>query len=97
MAYLIVFGSIAAFGAYTWLLTIEPPARLATYAYVNPVVAVLLGWALLGEAPGVREGVAILVILAAVAGVMLSGADARTPAPPSRPGGERLPSQVRRT
>jgi drug/metabolite transporter (DMT)-like permease len=47
--YLVVFGSLVAFTAYSWLLKHAPPARVATYAYVNPVVAVLLGWALAGE------------------------------------------------
>ncbi|QKG53044.1 EamA family transporter [Hymenobacter sp. BRD67] len=47
--YLVVFGSLVAFTAYSWLLRHAPPARVATYAYVNPVVAVLLGWAMLGE------------------------------------------------
>ena len=47
--YLVVFGSLVAFTAYSWLLQHAPPARVATYAYVNPVVAVLLGWAMLGE------------------------------------------------
>ena len=49
-AYLVVFGSLVAFTAYSWLLKHAPPARVATYAYVNPVVAVLLGWAVLSEA-----------------------------------------------
>ncbi|TDN37191.1 drug/metabolite exporter YedA [Hymenobacter sp. UV11] len=48
--YLVVFGSLVAFTAYSWLLQHAPPARVATYAYVNPVVAVLLGWAMLHEA-----------------------------------------------
>jgi len=47
--YLVVFGSLVAFTAYSWLLKHAPPARVATYAYVNPVVAVLLGWAVAGE------------------------------------------------
>lgn len=47
--YLVVFGSIVAFTAYIWLLRNVPPARAATYAYVNPVVAVLLGWLINGE------------------------------------------------
>ena len=50
LLYLIVFGSIVAFSAYIWLLRVSTPARVSTYAYVNPVVAVLLGWALAGEA-----------------------------------------------
>ena len=45
LTYLIVFGSIIAFTAYSWLHTVAPASRVATYAYVNPVVAVLLGWA----------------------------------------------------
>jgi drug/metabolite transporter (DMT)-like permease len=49
LAYLTVFGSIVAFTAYTWLLRVTTPARVSTYAYVNPVVAVLLGWAVGGE------------------------------------------------
>jgi drug/metabolite transporter (DMT)-like permease len=48
-AYLVVAGSLIAFGTYIWLLRASTPARVATYAYVNPVIAVLLGWALAGE------------------------------------------------
>lgn len=67
MAYLVVFGSLVAFSAYTWLLRHAPVSVVATYAYVNPVVAVLLGTVVLGEAitPSVLVGAAI--ILAAVA------------------------------
>lgn len=49
LAYLVVFGSLAAFSAYTWLLVHVPVSTVATYAYVNPVVAVLLGAAVLAE------------------------------------------------
>ena len=48
-AYLMVFGSIVSFTAYSWLLKNAPPAMVATYAYVNPVIAVLLGWLIAGE------------------------------------------------
>ncbi len=48
-AYLIVFGSWVGFSAYVWLLGVSTPAKVSTYAYVNPVIAVFLGWALLGE------------------------------------------------
>jgi drug/metabolite transporter (DMT)-like permease len=65
--YLIIFGSIIGYTAYMWLLQVVSAARVATYAYVNPVVAVLLGWALAGEALTLRMGVAALVIVAAVA------------------------------
>jgi len=67
LAYLIVFGSIIAFTVYVWLLTVSSPSRISTYAYVNPVVAVLLGWALAGEQLGVRTLAATAIILAAVA------------------------------
>ena len=67
LAYLIIFGSIIAFTAYTWLHMVAPPSRVATYAYVNPVVAVLLGWALASEPTGVFTWIAMLVILAGVA------------------------------
>lgn len=49
LGYLIVFGAIVAFTAYVWLLRVAPPVLVSTYAYVNPVVAVFLGWALAGE------------------------------------------------
>ncbi|MBC7834971.1 MAG: EamA family transporter [Phycisphaerales bacterium] len=65
--YLVVFGSIIAFTAYTWLLTVSTPARVATYAYVNPVVAVALG-AWLADEPLTRQtGLASAVIVAGVA------------------------------
>jgi drug/metabolite transporter (DMT)-like permease len=67
LAYLIVFGSIIAFTVYVWLVTVSSPSRISTYAYVNPVVAVLLGWAVAGEALGVRTLAATAVILAGVA------------------------------
>jgi len=64
--YLIVFGSIIAFTAYIWLLRVVPPAKAGTYAYVNPVVAVALGWALAGEAVTWRTVIAAAVIILAV-------------------------------
>jgi len=67
LAYLIVFGSIIAFTVFTWLLTVASPSRVSTYAYVNPVVAVLLGWALASEAVGWNTWVATVIIMAGVA------------------------------
>ncbi|MEJ0091021.1 MAG: drug/metabolite exporter YedA [Limisphaerales bacterium] len=64
--YLIVFGSWIAFSAYVWLLKVSTPARVATYAYVNPVIAVLLGHLMLGEALGGRALWAAAIILAGV-------------------------------
>ena len=66
LSYLIVFGSLVAFTAYTWLLRVTLPAHAATYAYVNPVVAVVLGWALGGEPLTARTLLAAAVIVGAV-------------------------------
>lgn len=66
LAYLIVFGSIVAFTAYTWLLQRCPPTVVATHTYANPVVAVLLGWLLAAEALTPRVGLASIAILGAI-------------------------------
>lgn len=66
VAYLVVFGSLVAFTAYIWLLRAASPALVSTYAFVNPVVAVFLGWLLANEAVGSRTLVAAAVIVAAV-------------------------------
>lgn len=63
--YLLVFGSLIAFTAYVWLLRATTPARASTYAYVNPVVAVFLGWLLAGELVTARMVLAMGVIIAA--------------------------------
>jgi drug/metabolite transporter (DMT)-like permease len=76
LGYLIVFGSIVAFTVYTWLVSASSPSMLATYAYVNPVIAVVLGWALAGEALNLRIGLATLVI---VCGVILVSTRSRQP------------------
>lgn len=67
LAYLIVFGSVIAFTAFSWLVTVSSPSHLSTFAYVNPLVAVFLGWALAAEPIGARTLNATLVILAGVA------------------------------
>lgn len=73
LAYLIVFGALIAYGAYIWLLTVVTPARSATYAYVNPVVAMFLGWALVDEPLTYRSLLAAAIILGAV-GMITTGA-----------------------
>jgi drug/metabolite transporter (DMT)-like permease len=65
LVYLIVFGSVVAFTAYTWLLQRCPPALVATHTYVNPVVAVLLGWLLASEPLTMRVALASAAILGA--------------------------------
>jgi drug/metabolite transporter (DMT)-like permease len=83
-AYLVVFGSIVAFTAYGWLLRVAPTGLVATYAFVNPVVAVILGWTLLGEEIGERELVAGGVIVAGVALIVRGTTRAAQPDPAAR-------------
>ena len=66
LAYLIVFGSVIAFTAYTWLLQRCPPALVATHTYANPVVAVFLGWLLASEPLTLRVVLASVAILGAI-------------------------------
>ncbi len=66
LLYLIVFGSIIAFAAYVYLLRVSTPARVGSYAYVNPVVAVFLGWALADEPVTGRTLLAAAVIITGV-------------------------------
>ncbi|MGH3049653.1 MAG: EamA family transporter, partial [Gaiellaceae bacterium] len=92
-AFLVVFGSIVAFTAYGWLLRSGASSMLvSTYAYVNPAVAVLLGWALAGEHVGGRELGAGGVILASVLMLVL----ARAPRPAAMPIAEAVEPYVRR-
>ncbi len=66
-SYLVVAGSLIAFPSYVYLLKHSTPARISTYAYVNPMVAVFLGWLILGESVTGRTLVASAVIVTAVA------------------------------
>jgi drug/metabolite transporter (DMT)-like permease len=66
LAYLIVAGSIVAFTAYVWLIHHESPTKVGTYAYVNPVVAVLVGYFLGGEAIGPRTILGTILVLVSV-------------------------------
>ena len=67
LLFLIIFGSVVAFSAYVWLLGHVSPTVVSTHTFVNPVVAVLLGWAMAGEALSVRLVVATLAILGSIA------------------------------
>jgi drug/metabolite transporter (DMT)-like permease len=66
LGYLITFGSVVAFTAYTWLLQRVPPALVATHTYANPVVAVILGWLLAHEPLTMRVVMASVAILGAI-------------------------------
>jgi drug/metabolite transporter (DMT)-like permease len=72
LAYLVVFGSIAAFSAYYWLLDRYPATLVATHTYVNPAVAVVLGWALGGEPISVSLIVGLAIVTSAIALVSAS-------------------------
>jgi drug/metabolite transporter (DMT)-like permease len=82
LLYLVVVGSLVAYTTYVWLLRVAPLSKIATYAYVNPVVAFILGALLLGEPISPRTVVAAVVIVAAVALIVTarsrSGPDAQT-------------------
>ncbi|NJD30725.1 MAG: EamA family transporter [Gammaproteobacteria bacterium] len=71
MTYLAVFGSALAYTAYTWLLKHSPADRVGTFAYVNPAIAAVLGWAVLGEALEAAQIAGMLVALVGVALVTL--------------------------
>jgi len=74
LAYLVVFGSLAGFGSYVYVLVHAGPTRASTGAFVNPLIAVVLGAVVAGEAMGARTAVAAAMIIAAVAGVILGTA-----------------------
>ncbi len=78
LGYLITFGSLLGFTSYIWLLDKVSPARLGTYAYVNPVVAVVLGWAIAGERLSVRTAIAAAIVICAVALITTARSSART-------------------
>jgi drug/metabolite transporter (DMT)-like permease len=64
--YLIVMGSLVGYMAYVWLLEVRPPSLVGTYAYVNPVVAVFLGWLIAKETIASQQIIALAIILAGV-------------------------------
>jgi drug/metabolite transporter (DMT)-like permease len=76
-SYLVIVGSVVAFPVYVWLLEHSTPAKVSTYAYVNPVIAVFLGWAILGEPMNLRIVFAAAVIIGAVA--IITVGKARSP------------------
>jgi drug/metabolite transporter (DMT)-like permease len=79
--YLVTFGSVVAFTAYVWVLSVAPISLVATYAYVNPVVAVFLGWLILSEPVTLTILIGGAIVVAAVA--MVVAAERRTPVTPA--------------
>jgi len=80
IGYLILFGSLLGFSCYIWLIHHVPVAKVATYAYVNPVVAVILGMVILGETMHVSEGIGMVAVIGAVALVTSSQMKSGRPA-----------------
>jgi drug/metabolite transporter (DMT)-like permease len=78
LLYLVTFGSLLGFTSYIWLLDKVSPARLGTYAYVNPLVAVMLGWAIAGERLSIRTGIAAAIVICAVALITTARSTAST-------------------
>jgi drug/metabolite transporter (DMT)-like permease len=81
LLYLIVFGSIIGFTAYVWLIHHESPTKVGTYAYVNPVVAVLVGYFVGGEALGARTVVGTICVLISVVVITTARTSKAVPAP----------------
>jgi drug/metabolite transporter (DMT)-like permease len=77
LVYLIIFGSLVAFSAYTWLMKVTTAARVTTHCYVNPIVAVFLGWALAGERVTTTMLVGTAIVIASVVLVTLSKREER--------------------
>lgn len=94
LGYLIVFGSIVAFTAYTWLLQRCPPALVATHTYVNPVVAVLLGWLLASEPLNARIALASVAILGAIVLIRKGERATERPVTPARVAERKSSAQV---
>jgi drug/metabolite transporter (DMT)-like permease len=81
LVYLITFGALVGFTAYIWLLRVASPVLVSTYAYVNPIVAVLLGWLILGEPVTAKTLIAAAVIIAGVALITTAQSRPRQPQP----------------
>jgi drug/metabolite transporter (DMT)-like permease len=79
LGYLVVAGTFVGFTAYVWLLRAAPTSLVATYAYVNPIVAVILGWALLGEEITVQMAVAGSAVVVSVALIVRASGSALEP------------------
>ena len=88
LIYLTLFGSLLGFSSYVWLLKVTTPARASTYAFVNPVIAVILGWALAGETLTPRIALAGGIIVAGVCIIMYFGAARGAKAPVQKPAAE---------
>jgi drug/metabolite transporter (DMT)-like permease len=76
-AYLTFAGTVVGFAAYVWLLKQVSSTLVSTYTFVNPIIAVLLGWLVLGEQPSGWMIAGAALVIASVAGVLVSNPDAK--------------------
>lgn len=72
LGFLVLFGSLIAYLAFGWLVTVQPPALVSTHTYVNPLVAVLMGWLVAGEPITIAQLVGLVVVLIGVVLTQLS-------------------------
>ena len=96
--YLVVFGSLVGFSTFTWLMKHSTPAKVSTYAYVNPIVAVFLGWWVLDEPVSQRIFTAAAIIIAGVALITVAKTIKLAPAKPAEalpPTAEPVPQDSR--
>lgn len=84
LLYLIIFGSVITFTAYIWLLSITSATRVGTHSYVNPVIAVFLGWAIAGETLSLQIFMATIIIVIAV--YLILGRTSKKISPSANPG-----------
>jgi drug/metabolite transporter (DMT)-like permease len=89
VAYLVIAGTVLGFGAYSWLLQVSTPAAVGTYAFVNPVVALALAWAVGDEPFSVRTVLAAVIVLGAVVLIWKSSGSATGSRHPERGEGAR--------
>lgn len=97
-AYLVVFGSLIAFTTFVWLMKHSTPSKVSTFAYVNPIVAVFLGWLVLHEPVNPRIFIAAAIIIAGVALITIAKTIKPAPAvtaPPTSPDGAPVVSESR--
>jgi drug/metabolite transporter (DMT)-like permease len=85
LAYLVLFGTVVAFTAYTWLLRNAPISKVSTYAYVNPIVAVALGALIVGEEVTATMVVGAAIIVASVAAIVRREGEEEEDSPPDAP------------
>jgi drug/metabolite transporter (DMT)-like permease len=80
LVYLVIMGSMVAYMAYMWLLSVRPASLVGTYAYVNPVVAVFLGWLIAGESVSIQQAIGLGIIIIGLVIVNMSKEKKQQPA-----------------